>query len=571
MPTRFETTLTDARIEEFTSSGDWGNETLLDHLEHRTSLSPESIVTRDPYGAHTYADLFADVDTCARALIDLGITPGDVVGIQLPNWYEWLVIHLGAMKAGAVTNGLIPIYRDREIGYMAKKAGVSVLFVPNRFRKFDYPDMVDRLREDLPDLVHTIVLDAPGEAEFGERDGFERWQDFLARGAGTTSAQGGTASAADRAASTGPGDPVDWVQRRPDPNDVGLILFTSGTTGDPKGAMHTHNSVLAAALPWPDHLDLGQGSVIHMASTFGHLTGYMYGVCLPLLIGGEGVFQDVWNGEDFVRLVAEHGIEHTSGATPFLHDLLEAAKTTEHDLSSLRHFCCMGAPIPRVMVNEARELLPKLSVFGGWGQTECGLVTMTAPGDSEEKVTGTDGRALGSMEVRVVDPGGVPVPAGAEGKVQVKGPFLFVGYLGEPGLTAEAFDGEWLDTGDLAEMDADGFIRIAGRSKDIIIRGGENIPVAYIENVLYEHPAVSQVAVVAVPHPRLQEIACAVVTLTEGQSLTIDDLREFFESKGVAKQYWPEALQVLDEFPRTPSGKIQKFKLREEVAADHVS
>ncbi|WP_210603870.1 AMP-binding protein [Brevibacterium oceani] len=554
MPTRFETTLTDALIDKHTWAGDWKNQTLLDHLEHWTRESPDAVVSRDPYGAHTYAELSADVETCARALVDIGLTPGDVVGIHLPNWYEWLVIHLGAIKAGAATNGLIPIYRDREIGYMAKKAGVSVLFVPNRFRKFDYPDMVDRLRANLPELTHTIVLDAPGEAPFAARDGFERWEDFLGRGT-TTSAL----------------ESIDWAERRPDPNDVGLILFTSGTTGDPKGAMHTHNSVLAAALPWPDHLGLGQGSVIHMASTFGHLTGYMYGVCLPLLIGGTGVFQDVWNGEDFVRLVAEHGIEHTSGATPFLHDLLDAAKTTEHDLSSLKHFCCMGAPIPRVMVNEARELLPRLSVFGGWGQTECGLVTMTAPGDSEEKVTGTDGRALGSMEVRVVDPLGAPMPAGEEGKVQVKGPFLFVGYLKEPGLTAEAFDGAWLDTGDLAEMDEDGFIRIAGRSKDIIIRGGENIPVAYVENVLYEHPAVSQVAVVAVPHPRLQEIACAVVTLVESQSLEMDDLREFFESKGVAKQYWPEALQVLDEFPRTPSGKIQKFKLREEVAVDHVS
>ncbi|WP_166968612.1 AMP-binding protein [Brevibacterium atlanticum] len=554
MPTRFETTLTDALIDKHTAAGDWKNQTLLDHLEHWTRQSPDAVVTRDPYGTHTYAQLSADVDTCARSLADIGITPGDVVGIHLPNWYEWLVIHLGAIKAGAATNGLIPIYRDREIGYMAKKAGVSVLFVPNRFRKFDYPDMVDRLRENLPELTHTIVLDAPGESLFAARDGFERWQDFLDRGTTTSALESN-----------------DWADRRPDPNDVGLILFTSGTTGDPKGVMHTHNSVLAAALPWPDHLGLGQGSVIHMASTFGHLTGYMYGVCLPLLIGGAGVFQDVWNGEDFARLVAEYGIEHTSGATPFLHDLIEAAKTTEHDLSSLKHFCCMGAPIPRVMVDEARELLPKLSVFGGWGQTECGLVTMTAPGDSEEKVTGTDGRALGSMEVRVVDPLGEPTPAGEEGKVQVKGPFLFVGYLKEPGLTSEAFDGDWLDTGDLAEMDEEGFIRIAGRSKDIIIRGGENIPVAYVENVLYEHPAVSQVAVVAVPHPRLQEVACAVVTLVQGQSLEMDSLREFFESKGVAKQYWPEVLQVLDEFPRTPSGKIQKFKLREEVAADHVS
>lgn len=553
MSTRFDTTLNDALIAEHTTSGAWKNLTLLDHLEHWTAQTPEVVVARDPHGAHTYRELSEDVERCARALVDLGVAPGDVVGIHLPNWYEWLVIHLGAIKAGAVTNGLIPIYRDREIGYMAKKSAVSVLFIPNRFRKFDYTEMVDRLRDDLPDLRHSIVLDSPGEDPFTPREGFESWSGFF-----------------NRASSSSPGD-VDWDARRPDPNDVGLILFTSGTTGDPKGVMHSHNSVLAAALPWPDHLGLKAGSVIHMASTFGHLTGYMYGVCLPILIGGSGVYQDVWNGEEFARLIEEHSIEHTSGATPFLHDLIEAAKSTDRDLRSLRHFCCMGAPIPRVMVHEANTLLPGLSVFGGWGQTECGLVTMTAPGDSDEKVTSTDGRALGAMQVRVVDPFGEPVPSGTEGKVQVKGPFLFVGYLREPELTAEAFDHEWLDTGDIAEMDDEGFIKIGGRSKDIIIRGGENIPVAYVENILYEHPAIAQVALVAIPHPRLQETACAVVTLKEGQTLTMDGLREFFTSKGVTKHYWPEALECLDEFPRTPSGKIQKFKLREEVVVKYDS
>ena len=160
MPTRFDTILTDSLIEKFTSSGDWKNQTLLDHLEHWSAQRPDAIVTRDPTGAHTYAELSSDVETCARALVDLGVEPGDVVGIQLPNWYEWLVIHLGTIKAGAVTNGLIPIYRDREIGYMAKKASVSVLFVPNRFRKFDYRTWSIGCGRTCRSCS-TIVLDAP--------------------------------------------------------------------------------------------------------------------------------------------------------------------------------------------------------------------------------------------------------------------------------------------------------------------------------------------------------------------------------------------------------------------------
>ena len=547
MATTFDTRLTDALIEQHTATGAWKNRLLVDHFEEWVQKTPDAVVIHDPYGSRTYAQLRDDVEQCARSFVAAGVQPTDVIGVQLPNWYEWVVIQLAAQRAGAVVNGLIPIYRDREIGFMAKKAEVSILIVPSRFRNFDYPEMVDRLRPDLPDLRLTIVLDGPGEEPFTARDGFVGWNDFLA----------GASAAED----------VDWDARRPDPNDVGLVLFTSGTTGDPKGVMHTHNSVLAAALPWPDGLGLGPGSVIHMASTFGHLTGYMYGVCLPLLVGGTGVYQDVWDGEEFVRLAGEHGIQHTSGATPFLHDLLEAAKTTSGDLSGLKHFCCMGAPIPRAMVQEAKQLIPSMSVFGGWGQTECGLVTMTAPTDSADKVTSTDGRGLGDMEVRIVDPMGEPVPAGAEGGVQVRGPFLFAGYLKEQGLTDEAFDGDWLSTGDLAVMDEDGFIRLSGRTKDIIIRGGENIPVAYVENVLYEHPAITAVAVVAVPHPRLQEIACAVVTVTEDEALTLDALKEFLESKGVAKQYWPEQLRVVEEFPRTPSGKIQKFKIRDEVAS----
>lgn len=564
MPTTFTTRLTDDLIAEHTGSGAWTNRLLLDHLEEQAAATPDAPVIHDPYGSRTYRTLREDVDRCARALVAAGVQAGDVIGIQLPNWYEWVVIHLAAQRAGAVTNGLIPIYRDREIGFMAKKAEVTVLFVPNTFRGFDYPEMVERLRPDLPALRLAVVLDTPGEARFADRAGsgvgsgddgsrghLLGWDDFLA------GAEAAGASVTD----------ADWAARRPSPDDVGLILFTSGTTGDPKGVMHTHNTVLAASLPWSDGLGLGPDSVIHMASTFGHLTGYMYGVCLPLLVGGSGVYQDVWNGEEFVRLVGEHGIAHTSGATPFLHDLLAAAKTTSGDLSSLRHFCCMGAPIPRLMVQEARQLIPGMDVFGGWGQTECGLVTMTAPGDSEEKVTSTDGRALGTMEVRTVDPAGQPVSAGTEGAVQVRGPFVFVGYLGDEAKTAEAFDGDWLDTGDLAVMDEEGFIRLSGRTKDIIIRGGENIPVAYVENVLYEHPDIETVAVVALPHPRLQEIACAAVTLAPGAELSFAQMQEFLAAKGVAKQYWPEELRVMEEFPRTPSGKIQKFKLREEVTS----
>jgi len=305
--------------------------------------------------------------------------------------------------------------------------------------------------------------------------------------------------------------------------------------------------------------------VIHMASTFAHLTGFLYGVRLPVQVGGAtAVYQDVWDPERFVALVEQHRVSYTSGATPFLHDTLGSPGAASRDLSSLRLFCCMGAPIPRAIVREAHRRLPEMTVLGGWGQSENALVTLGIPGDPEEKIVERDGYPWPGMEIRVVDANGTPQPAGQEGRLQVRGPFLFVGYLRRPQLTASSFDGDWFDTGDVAEIDADGYLNITGRTKDVIIRGGENIPVAYIENVLYEHPDVAGVAVVGVPDPRLQERACAVVVLKSGSTaLTMERMRAFLAEKGVARQYWPERLELLAELPRTASGKIRKFELRD--------
>jgi acyl-CoA synthetase (AMP-forming)/AMP-acid ligase II len=286
------------------------------------------------------------------------------------------------------------------------------------------------------------------------------------------------------------------------------------------------------------------------------------------------VLQDVWDPARFVDLVADHGITYTSAATPFLHDLLNAPNLAERDVSSLVRFCCMGAPIPRVLVREAKRRLPGLAVLGGWGQTEEGLVTLGIPGDPEEKIIDTDGYPWPGMEVRVVDAAGAPLPPGSEGALQVRGPFVFVGYAERLAMTEDLFrpgedgNGDWFDTGDLAFLDAEGYLRISGRTKDVIIRGGENIPVSYVENALYEHPSVDSVAIVALPDPRLQERACACVILAPGaEPLSFSGMQEFLAEKGVAKNYWPEKLVLMTEFPRTPSGKIQKFRLRDRVAS----
>lgn len=538
----FETILTPELVERYTSGGYWVDRVITDWLDQYAEATPDKVAFIDSRRRITYGELRRQVDRCALGLLELGVEPGDVVSFQLPNWIEWVVVHYAATRIGAVSNPLIPIYREREVGFMVGLAKSKVIVVPGDFRGFDYVGMIERLRGQWPTLQHVLVVDgAPGQ-------GSSSFEDFMA-----------TPWEERREPSVLPG-------LRPDPNEVTLLIFTSGTTGEPKGVMHTHNTVVAMNNPLPARLGITSDSVFHMASTFAHLTGFLYGARLPVQNGATAVVQDVWDPTRFVELVEEHGITYTSAATPFLHDTLHAPNLADHDMSSLARFCCMGAPIPRVLVREAKEKLPSTVVLGGWGQSENGLVTLGIPGDPEAKIVETDGYPWPGMEIRTVDFDERPVDVGTEGRLQVRGPFLFVGYAERLDMTRSSFVDGWFDTGDLAKIDVDGYVNISGRTKDVIVRGGENIPVAYVENVLHEHPLIATVAVVAYPDPRLQERACACVVLVDGASgLTLPELQEFLREKGVAKPYWPERLQVLRELPKTPSGKIQKFALRDQI------
>lgn len=538
----FETMLDQPRIDAMTAAGHWPNEVLTDHLDRVAAGSPEYLAFKDSRRSVTYAELKAEADRCALGLLELGVQPGDVVSHQLPNWIEFAVVHLACVRIGAVSNPLIPIYRERELGFMVGLAESKVLVVPRDFRNYDYPAMVERLADQLPSVAHVLVVDADDSLNEKHRS-FEKF--MVTAGDGLRTA-------------------VDLAELRPDPNDVAVLIFTSGTTGEPKGVMHTHNTLMAANRPIPERMGIDENTVVHMASTFAHLTGFLYGVCLPIQYGLSCIVQDIWNAAEFIELVERYRISYTSGATPFLVDLLDHLPEDTSGLQSLTRFCCMGAPIPRVMVRRAREALPMMAVLGGWGQTENALVTIGVPGDPEDKIA-TDGRAWPGMEVRTVDELDVPVAPGAEGRVQVRGPFLFVGYAKRLEQTRGQFteDG-WFDTGDLATLDEDGYLSISGRTKDVIMRGGENIPVAYVENVLYENPEYARVAVVAIPDPRLQERACACIVPVEGSPApTLESVQEYLRVKGVAKQYWPERVVAMDDFPATASGKIQKFQLRD--------
>jgi acyl-coenzyme A synthetase/AMP-(fatty) acid ligase len=321
------TTLTPDRAARYTAEGWWTDRIITDDLDEVAAAHPDRVAAVTPRETITYGELARRSVRVALGLLELGVGPGDVVSYQLPNWTEFLVLHHAATRIGAVNNPLIPIYRDREVGFMVGLAESKVLVVPQEFRGFDYPAMVERLRPQWPDLQHVLVVgDASWEA-FVQTPWEERR------------------------------DPGELATVRPDPDDPTLLIFTSGTTGEPKGVLHTRHTLMAANAPLPKRLGVGPDDVIHMASTFAHLTGFLYGLRLPVQIGGAtAVYQDVWKPDDFAALVEEHRITYTAAATPFLHDTLNAA--AGRDLSSLRLFCWFGAPIPRAIVRVARRTLP---------------------------------------------------------------------------------------------------------------------------------------------------------------------------------------------------------------------
>ncbi|MFG1301173.1 AMP-binding protein [Xanthobacter sp. V3C-3] len=532
-----------ARRETMVAAGLWRDETLLDHFRRNVSARPDKtalIATRTEQGDAvrlTFADLDTLSDRLAVGLMRRDVAPGDVVSFQLPNWWQFTVLHLAALKVGAISNPLMAIFRERELTFMLGLAESKVFVVPSRFRNVDHRAIAKAVQAAVPTLTHVAVVDGEGDENF----------DLLLADDITA------------------GERATLASRRLSPDAVIELLYTSGTTGEPKGVSHTSNTMLANLVPFAERLHLGVDDVVHMPSPMAHQLGFMYGLVLPAMLGATAVLQDIFVAETMARQITQEGATFTMGATPFLNDLSDYCLNTGTRTPTLRTFVSAGAPIPRALVVKAREALDA-AIISAWGMSENGAVTTTRPDDPEEKVTGTDGCPLPGMEVRVVDINGALLAPGEEGILQVRGCSNFVGYLKRPGLAQVDREG-WFDTGDIARMDEDGYIRIAGRSKDIIIRGGENIPVVEVENILFKHPAVAAVAIVGYPDQRLGERACAFVIPRAGMSLTFEEMVDYLKAQKMAMQYIPERLRVVDQLPSTPSGKIQKFRLRE-IARD---
>ncbi|WP_372604868.1 cyclohexanecarboxylate-CoA ligase [Actibacterium sp.] len=538
---KFDAVLIEPRIKEMTAKGYWQNKTVNDYYDICLAECPDKLAVTSVVAATgertdlTYAQLDKLANRVAVGLTRLGVGKDDVVTCQLPNSWQFVATYLGCSRIGAVFNPVMHIFRERELRFMLKHGESKIFVVPRVFRGFDHAAMADAMRPDLPDLEHVIVLGGEGDKDFD-------------------------ALLLDPEFENAPDLQQIVTRNLPNANDVCQLIYTSGTTGEPKGVMHTANTMYSNLVPYAARLHLGEDDVVLMASPMAHQTGFMYGLLMPVQLKASAVLLDIWDKNIAAQLVQDERCTFTMASTPFLLDLANAVDESGLDSSSLRTFLCAGTAIPGPVVERARAVLGA-NVVSAWGMTENGALTLTNLDDPADKAVTTDGYPLEGMEIQIRGADGQPVPTGNEGELFVRGCSNFGGYLKRPHLNSVDDEG-WFDSGDIARADENGYIRICGRSKDIIIRGAENIPVVEVESLLFKHPSVALVAIVGYPDARLGERACAFVVPKPGASFSMEEMTRFLDEQKLAKQYWPERLELRDVLPSTASGKIQKFALR---------
>lgn len=511
----------------------------------RSSTAQGAPVRRDSV---TTSQLWEQVLATAAGLRERGIGSGDIVAVQLPNWSEFLVIFLAVYAIGAVTTPISPILRYRDVRPQLQLAQAKALVVPANFGKFDYVGMARELKTELDLRLIISVGDEAAEGGVplrvlqmqGAGQQMDGLRESIARG--------------------------DHVRR---PGDVMIVNFTSGTSGTPKGVMHSMHSVGSCVRPTIERLQLTPDDVVLVVPTLGHGAGILNGLYLPILLGAKTVYMDGWDARTALQIVARERISYAPLMPTYLVDLAELAWPIEDDISSWRTGRVSGGAIPREVVQRILTRMPWLRLCSGWGMSETLWSTCGGPDDPLEKRNSTDGRLVGDIQIEIRDKDlQRSLSPGEVGEILIKGSSLTLGYYRQRELTESAYtpDG-WFKTGDLGRLDAKGYLTLSGRSKDLVIRGGENVPVVEVEALIRQHPKVKNVAVVGVHDLRLGEKVCAVVEQKSANApLALQELVRFLKERQLTTQFIPEQLLVVPELPRTPAGKIMKQALREQAA-----
>lgn len=530
-------TFNEQRRAAYRQQGLWGDASLADYWQQTARAMPDKIAVVDNHGAsYTYSALDHAASCLANWMLAKGIESGDRIAFQLPGWCEFTVIYLACLKIGAVSVPLLPSWREAELVWVLNKCQAKMFFAPTLFKQTRPVDLILPLQNQLPQLQQLVGVDklAPATSALS-------LSQIIADNTPLTTAI------------TVHGD------------ELAAVLFTSGTEGLPKGVMLTHNNILASERAYCARLNLTWQDVFMMPAPLGHATGFLHGVTAPFLIGARSVLLDIFTPDACLALLEQQRCTCMLGATPFVYDLLNLLEKQPADLSALRFFLCGGTTIPKKVARECQQRgIKLLSVYGSTESSPHAVVNLDDP---LSRFMHTDGYAAAGVEIKVVDDARKTLPPGCEGEEASRGPNVFMEYFDEPELTARALDEEgWYYSGDLCCMDEAGYIKITGRKKDIIVRGGENISSREVEDILLQHPKIHDACVVAMPDERLGERSCAYVVLkAPHHSLSLEEVVAFFSRKRVAKYKYPEHIVVIEKLPRTASGKIQKFLLRKDI------
>ncbi|EFP7748414.1 medium-chain fatty-acid--CoA ligase [Shigella flexneri] len=530
-------TFNEQRRAAYRQQGLWGDASLADYWQQTARAMPDKIAVVDNHGAsYTYSALDHAASCLANWMLAKGIESGDRIAFQLPGWCEFTVIYLACLKIGAVSVPLLPSWREAELVWVLNKCQAKMFFAPTLFKQTRPVDLILPLQNQLPQLQQIVGVDklAPATSSLS-------LSQIIADNIPLTTAI------------TTHGD------------ELAAVLFTSGTEGLPKGVMLTHNNILASERAYCARLNLTWLDVFMMPAPLGHATGFLHGVTAPFLIGARSVLLDIFTPDACLALLEQQRCTCMLGATPFVYDLLNLLEKQPADLSALRFFLCGGTTIPKKVARECQQRSIKLlSVYGSTESSPHAVVNLD---NSLSRFMHTDGYAAAGVEIKVVDDARKTLPPGCEGEEASRGPNVFMGYFDEPELTARALDEEgWYYSGDLCRMDEAGYIKITGRKKDIIVRGGENISSREVEDILLQHPKIHDACVVAMPDERLGERSCAYVVLkAPHHSLSLEEMAAFFSRKRIAKYKYPEHIVVIEKLPRTASDKIQKFLLRKDI------
>ena len=534
-PSGIATRWCDEMAERWFAEGHWRNTTLVDAARRTLAADPERIYQIEATRSMTRQEVWDQSLRLAGFYLSRGLQPGDVISFQIPNWSQAAVIALAARMCGLVINPVPPIYREAELSYILADCNSKLIFVPGVFRKHDHTAMLEGLRGKLPQLRDIVTVRSQGELTFDE---------------------------------IMQGEPVDEAALpQVDPAAVVIAMYTSGTTGKPKGVLHTHLTYGHRVGAMVEAYGMSESDVVFMPSPVTHVTGAIWAFDMPWLAGNVSVLMDVWSPAEGVDIIERTGATVIGGATPFLQQLLDTSQSTPEKLASLRLFFCGGTTVSPELIRRAADTFPDALFYRAYGSTEMLTATLGHTDKKDARFGAeTDGRIVYPVEMRIVDAvTDEAIAEGEEGEILLRGPGLFAGYIHASDNDGSFLPDGFFRMGDLGRQVFGDYLVITGRKMDIIIRSGENISPKEVEDVLFGHPAVAEVAIVAMPSAVTGEKGCAFIIAREGRTIDLPEIQRFLTQAGLAKQKFPEHIVLVDDLPRVPSGKVRKDVLREDA------